>query len=179
MELLVVIAIIGILVALLLPAIQSAREAARRSQCINNEKQWATACQLHMDSYKVLPTGGWYGIFWQQNVRQLNAEKTRPLTLKDQSWGWMYQVMPFSEGQSLWSNLSDLVVYRDGPSTGVCPSRRPPTLRAQWLPTGEMLSDYVGNGGDTTPDGNYNSGLTPLKLSPAEIRGARPCVIRG
>ena len=56
-ELLVVIAIIGILVALLLPAIQAAREAARRTQCQNNLKNIALACLNYENSHKVLPPG--------------------------------------------------------------------------------------------------------------------------
>lgn len=56
-ELLVVISIIGVLIALLLPAVKAAREAARRSHCTNNLKQLGLAVQEYLDSHDVMPLG--------------------------------------------------------------------------------------------------------------------------
>jgi prepilin-type N-terminal cleavage/methylation domain-containing protein len=160
-ELLVVIAIIGILIALLLSAVQAARESARRSQCQNNVKQWAMACLLHVDTHQVLPTAGWDFIpFEVVRPRQKEANGT-PKILRDQSWGWMYQVAPFIEEKAIWREPNDALVMRNGPAIAVCPSRRAPTIHTIWIPSGELLADYVGNGGDTDEDGNPSAGLTP------------------
>jgi prepilin-type N-terminal cleavage/methylation domain-containing protein len=91
-ELLVVIAIIGILVALLLPAIQAAREAARRSQCINQLKQISLGALNHELTHKYLPTGGW-GWRWIGHPNQGFG--------KEQPGGWAYSLLPFIEEQNL------------------------------------------------------------------------------
>jgi prepilin-type processing-associated H-X9-DG protein len=100
---LVVIAIIGILVALLLPAIQAAREAARRTQCTNNLKQFGLGLQNYHDAYKSFPMAG--GCNW-----------ARP------EIGWQVQILPFMEQQVIW----DVVRAGDGTDdTGRNPGQSP------------------------------------------------------
>src|SRR5688572_17140910 len=91
-ELLVVIAIIGILVALLLPAIQAAREAARRATCTNQVKQIALAWHLHHDVHKFFPSGGW-GYNFMADPDRGTGEK--------QPGSWAYSCLPHLEEQDL------------------------------------------------------------------------------
>ena len=91
-ELLVVIAIIGVLVALLLPAVQAARESARRQQCSNNLKNIALAAQNHHDAHKICPTGGW-GWFWVGDADRGYDE--------GQPGGWIYNLLPYMEQKQL------------------------------------------------------------------------------
>ncbi len=92
-ELLVVIAIIGVLVSLLLPAVQAAREAARRAQCKNNLKQLSLGWLLHENTHGHLPTGGW-GFLWVGDPDRGFGE--------DQPGGWRYSVLPFIEQNALY-----------------------------------------------------------------------------
>ena len=94
-ELLVVIAIIGILVSLLLPAVQAAREAARRASCSNNLKQLALGFQNHRDVHKIWPTGGhtwWYHASYTTELR--------PYIGPRQARGWGFQILPYLEGDN-------------------------------------------------------------------------------
>lgn len=154
-ELLVVIAIIGILVALLLPAVQYARESARRTHCQNNLRQIGLAVHSHVDATKVMPTGGttpWptLGEFVDPTTGYLNGPAR-------QGFSWPFQILPFFEKKNVqdqrdpggnWASTqfrmeSNLVGFY------FCPSRRSPTRQAN-----RFLLDYAG----CTPSNNFVGG---------------------
>src|SRR5262245_44046805 len=91
-ELLVVIAIIGVLVALLLPAVQFAREAARRMACGNNLRQLGMGFHTHHDALKCLPHAGLEN--WNNTPRFIDGTGA---TAERQWAGWGYQVLPYIE----------------------------------------------------------------------------------
>jgi prepilin-type N-terminal cleavage/methylation domain-containing protein len=138
-ELLVVIAIIGVLVALLLPAIQSAREAARRAECSNNLKQIGLAFHNFQDTYGNLPGGGRDGHHKSDAMDFCCRSKTV------YGWNWTYHILPFMEqtaiydlgstaadpasGSTAYNNTEDLPA-REFVKTLYCPSRRSPVRTA-------------------------------------------------
>jgi prepilin-type N-terminal cleavage/methylation domain-containing protein/prepilin-type processing-associated H-X9-DG protein len=102
-ELLVVIAIIGILVALLLPAVQAAREAARRIQCSNKLKQFGIALHNYHDTYKSLPPA------WITAVPpNVTVNPSNPMLATNDwpQWAWGALILPFMEQQPLYSQLT-------------------------------------------------------------------------
>lgn len=118
-ELLVVIAIIAILIALLVPAVQKVREAAARTQCINNLKQIGLAFHAHHDPLKYFPTAG----NGADPVRTMSG--SIPAVGRDQTLGWAYQILPYLEQTNLWS-ASESVVKAATVPVYFCPSRRLP-----------------------------------------------------
>ena len=91
-ELLVVIAIIAVLIGLLLPAVQAAREAARRAQCVNNLKQLGLAVHNYISTYSIFPL--------QCNY---NTSETQDQGF---SWSWCVAILPEMEQQSLYNTMN-------------------------------------------------------------------------
>jgi len=155
-ELLVVIAIIAILMALLVPAVQRAREAGNRTVCANNLKQIALAVANHYDTEGRYPTAGW----GESVARTMNGNV--PANYKTQAWSWGYQILPYLEQTPLWLTTSDQTVANSPIPTYFCPTRRPPVALSggSWQADGypRAMGDYGGNAG-VSESGGDGSGV--------------------
>lgn len=136
-ELLVVVAIIGMLVALLMPAVQSARESARRLTCGNNLKQMGIAMQQHIASQEHLPTGGW-GDGWE-------GEPGRGYGIQ-QPGGWIYNLLSYMDSAILRDRAYDTVRRSAALAFFNCPTRRTGVVYEN-LQSGQGMakSDYGAN----------------------------------
>jgi prepilin-type processing-associated H-X9-DG protein len=150
-ELLVVIAIIGILIALLLPAVQAAREAARMNECKNHLKQIGLAVQNHVSTEGFFPTGGW-GFDWVGDPNR-GYDKRQP-------GGWAFNLLTFLEEKA--DHDLGLGASYNGSNTGplsvklgqmmgqglpvfLCPSRRTDSTTFFISPTSTTITTANGN----------------------------------
>lgn len=178
-ELLVVIAIIGILVALLLPAVQAAREAARRSQCVNNIRQLSVAMMNYESTYNGLPP---MAVVWSEDEYDQRYEVAGPGNWYDDH-GWYIPLMPFIEQAGLedlanpdrsFSDASNEAARKVKIPIHACPSdiglQENEWSIATWA---RVRTNYVVNAGNTTY-GQHNLGNCPNGAFPdcIEYRGA-------
>ena len=159
-----VIAIIGILVALLLPAIQAAREAARRIQCKDNLKNIGLACLNHADSLKIFPTGGgrWGSIIDSYvDPQPPDGKVAGP---NQMGIGWGYQILPFLE-ESAMHNLTSEQPAHGSYDTDVHLPVQARIVRVQsWGEASIVLSDYAGIHPCTTRSTGTGRTTAPLAL---------------
>lgn len=166
-ELLVVVAIIGILVALLLPAVQNAREASRRVECQNNLKQIGLALHNYESVYRTLPWGakGGWGQSWTTDILPF-LEQTQ-----------LADIVPQGEPGSATANNPESIRFRELARTALpvfrCPSQPGPThlLLESSAISGRALNSYLGNaGGDVERDAYSGSGEQGMDTSDGVLR---------
>jgi prepilin-type N-terminal cleavage/methylation domain-containing protein len=156
-ELLVVIAIIGLLMALLLPAVQMVRENGRKTACANNLRQIGYAITQHHVQLQVYPTAG-----LDSTAPRTKGGNGDPLPAKSgppsygQWWGWAYQILPFMEREAKFMDTDDPRAANLILPSYFCPTRRRPEAR-EGIDCGlnprtqRGALDYAGNGGVGNP----------------------------
>jgi len=137
-ELLVVIAIIATLIGLLLPAVQSAREAARRTQCTNQVRQMMLAMHGLVSSHGHFPTGGVYP--WPE-IEDF-SQGGKPFGPSKQGLSWAFQILPYMEETAVHNLATTSQITAAPVNMYFCPSRRPPT-RSTYAPAFSWLMDYA------------------------------------
>jgi prepilin-type N-terminal cleavage/methylation domain-containing protein/prepilin-type processing-associated H-X9-DG protein len=151
-ELLVVIAIIGVLIGLLVPAVQKVRAAAASAQCQNNLKQLGLAFHSHHDARGYFPSGGWA---WWTPPTYINGQAAVGV---QQQAGWGFQILPFIEATNTW-NAGAQVAIATPHSIFFCPARRDAqtvTYEDEYTPpvTGTLLThalcDYAASNREGT-----------------------------
>lgn len=191
-ELLAVIAIIGLLVALLLPAVQSAREAARRVSCSNNLRQIGIGVQSHIAANGTFPTNGW-GWAWL-------GDPDRGVDWR-QPGGWIFNTLPFVDqlpihqlqsgktGDDRWT--AAVIMMQTPIAVLNCPSRRPAQLTrfgggsplqsfsGKTAPSRVAKSDYACNAGTLTNVGGPSLATCPLPATWTPLSTAPPSYAAG
>ncbi|MEP3477909.1 MAG: DUF1559 domain-containing protein [Fuerstiella sp.] len=141
-ELLVVIAIIAILVSLLLPAVQQAREAARRTQCRNNLKQLGIALHNYHDVHSRFPPSGQWSVDSSDVLREATTGRS-----------WLFHILPFVEEGNLAGQANDNVISTADPISATslsfltCPSDPESDLKVDFFGQQNATTNYLGNSG--------------------------------
>jgi prepilin-type N-terminal cleavage/methylation domain-containing protein/prepilin-type processing-associated H-X9-DG protein len=156
-ELLVVVAIIGIFIALLLPAIQQAREAARRMHCTNNLKQLAVAVQSYVDSHKELPPSAIVDDAHHNYIREYPVYDQR----LGKMFGWAVILLPYIEESALYSQFD---LSRTALEQSLEPQEQtvPIYLCPSDMARGRMYSDSQYTAGKRFAKGNYAAYVSPF-----------------